>query len=348
MVVVRSRSIALPNGTDAQLFTLGAGTGLTVTLSDLGATLIAISAPDRDGGVDNVLLGSHDLADYPVAGSARSHHYLGATCGRFANRIAGARFVLDGHEYRVAANDPPHHLHGGVVGFDALRWNAQLVTDGVTMQLESADGDQGFPGTLTVQATFRIIDGDTLEIAYEATSDRPTHVNLTSHGYFNLAGRDSITAADHLLTIAADRYLPIAPDAIPLGTLEPVVGTPFDFRTPRAIGERIDADHPQIEAGDGYNHCFALDTPRLDRTSAVLSHRGSGRRMAIATSVPGLQLYSGNALPDDGLARGRRSGVAIEAQHFPDTPNRPGFPATRLDPGETWRSVTRLTFSADG
>lgn len=347
MVTVTSRSAALPTGGEATVFTLDAAPHLVVTLSDFGATLMSIAAPDRAGRIGHVLLGCDDIAAYPSAGAPGAHHYLGATCGRFANRIAGARFMLDGTEHRVTANEPPHHLHGGSAGFDRKCWDAEVLADGVALRLVSPDGDEGFPGTLSVEATFRIIDDATLEIAYRATTDRPTHVNLASHGYFNLAGRQSTTIADHHLAIAAARYLPIASDGIPLGTVEPVAGTPFDFRTAHMIGERIDAGHEQLRAGDGYNHCFALDAPFLDITSAVLSHHGSGRRMAIATTAPGLQLYSGNALPDDGLTHGRRSGIAIEAQYFPDSPNREGFPTTRLDPGETWRSVTRLTFSAD-
>ena len=344
---IACEDVRLPDGRAAACWRLDAPGGIAVTLSTLGATLLAIEAPDRAGRRGAVLAGPGDPRRLPAGGAPGSHHYPGATCGRFANRIAHARFRLDGAEHRVAANQPPHHLHGGFAGFDRRIWDVEPLADGVAFHLVSPDGDQGFPGRLEVTARFRLLDPYRLSIAYRAVSDRPTHVNLASHGYFNLAsgaGGGEGAVGSHRLRVAASRYLPIAPDGIPLGPPAPVEGTPFDFRAARALAPGLASDDPQIIAGDGYNHCLLLDAPGLERPVARLHDPASGRVLTLATTAPGLQLYSGNALDGTGGLGPRRSAFALEAQHWPDSPNRPDYPSTRLDPGGCYVSETILGF----
>lgn len=314
-------------------------------VSDLGATLMRIVAPDRDGRLADVLLGHDHPGDYPAGGAPGSDARMGGTCGRFANRIAGAAFTIDGKRHRLAVNDGPNHLHGGPRAFHQAIWRvAQAGHRGVTMRHHSPDGDQGYPGALDATATFALDDDGELAIVYEARTTRPTHVNLVSHGYFNLSGSAGTTMLDHLLRIGATHMLEIGADSIPTGRLLPVADTAFDFTSPRPIGERIDAADAQIARGDGYNHNYVLRGQGL-REAATLHHPTSGRMLTVATDRPGLQLYSGNAL--DG-AFIRREGVCLEAQAWPDSPNRASFPPTRLDPGATYRSETRLRFSVAG
>lgn len=354
MIDIRQHSAPLADGRVAEVHVLAAPGGLRVAIGSLGATLLTIDAPDSSGARGPVLLGSADPARYPAAGAAGTDACFGATCGRFANRIAGARFELDGAVHRLAANEPPNQLHGGPRGFHHALWRAERCVDGVRFHHHSPDGDQGFPGALDAVAEYRLVAPSTLAIRYLATTSRPTHVNLVSHGYFNLSGVPGSSIEGHQLEIAAARYLPIDARALPLGAPRPVAGTPFDFRTPRRVGDAIDADDPQIRAGDGYNHNFVLDRPGIAHRAALLRDPASGQTLAVHTDQPGLQFYSGNALdgsfaPAPGAPGfGRRSGLCLEAQHWPDSPNRPGYPSTRLDPGETYRSETQLRFGSDG
>lgn len=354
MIHVHPRPAPLPDGRTATVYRLHAEGGIAVEVASLGATLLTIAAPDRAGVPAPVLLGSGDPARYPAAGAAGPDAYLGATCGRFANRIAGARFTLDGVEHILAANEAPNQLHGGPTGFHRALWDAEPLPDGVRLRHRSPHGDQGFPGTLDAVAEFRLIDPHTLAIRYRATTDRPTHVNLVSHGYFNLSGDAATPILDHRLEIAADAYLPIDAQALPLGGPSPVAGTPFDFRTPRRIGDAIDGEDAQLRVGDGYNHNFVLRRPGLSAPAARLHDPASGRTLTLHTDQPGLQLYSGNALDGSFSSApgapgyGRRSGLCLEAQHWPDSPNRPDFPATRLDPGESYVSETWLRFGSEG
>lgn len=305
---------------------------------DVGASLRVLEVPDREGRPANVVLGWQALADY--LGPPR---YYGAVVGRYANRIGGARFVLDGTEHRIAANDGANSLHSGPDGFDQRRWRIVAQSPvSVTFALESPDGDNGFPGTLHAQVRYTL-EEDGLAIALRATTDRATVCNLTQHAYFNLAGEASgTTILDHRLRIAASRITPVDAGLIPLRDFAGVAGTPFDFRTPRAIREAIDAEDAQLALGQGYDHNWVLDgdAGRVRRI-ATLYDPGSGRVLDLESSKPGLQFYAGNHLiggapGTSGRVYPRRGGLCLEPQYFPDSPNRPDFPSARLAPGETY------------
>ncbi len=339
---------ALPDGTAVEAITLANGT-LSVTVLTYGATLQALHAPDRNGTMADVLLGSDDLPGY-----LNQTAYFGATIGRYANRIAHGRFTLDGQAHQLPLNNGPNTLHGGVAGFDRAVWKVAAVSDsGVTLAHASPDGDQGFPGTLEATATFAL-EGNALTIDYAATTDRPTIVNLTNHAYFNLSGQGSILA--HRLTIPADAYTPVDATLIPTGELRTVAGTAFDFRAPRAIGDHVrDGADAQLAYGRGYDHNWALTAGQTaePKLAARLEDPASGRALDLLSTEPGLQVYSGNFL--DGTFAGKggqlyRMGdaVALEPQKFPDSPNQPGFPSARLDPGSTYRHRIVYRLSADG
>ncbi|WP_447752656.1 aldose epimerase family protein [Sphingopyxis fribergensis] len=335
----------LPGGETVAHVMLSRPGGISVGVSTLGATITGIWAPGRDGARANVVLGFDDLAGYLAPEYQASYPYFGATIGRFANRIRGAAFDIEGIPYSLRANEGANQLHGGR-GFDRAIWADRINGDALHLDLVSPDGDQGYPGTLHVSAIFSLPADDELAVRYEARTDRATHVNLTSHGYFNLAGRDAPGIADHHLQIHADAYTPIDGDALPTGEIATVDGTPFDLRQPQRIGTLIDAAHPQINLGDGYNHNFVLNGAASKlRPAARLYDPASGRVMELATSAPGLQVYSGNALTEP-VAR-RRQALALEPQHFPDAPNIPAFPTTLLRPGELYASETRFRFSVD-
>lgn len=349
-MIVTREPLALVDGRQAERFVLDAG-GIRVTIASLGATLLAIDAPDRAGAMANVILGDADLSRYPSAGAMVPDAYLGATCGRVANRIRHARFVLDGETHRLAANEGTHQLHGGPDGFHRRIWTAAPVSRGVRMVLESNDGDQGFPGTLQATATFTLVDANTLLITYRATTDRPTHVNLVTHPYFNLRGDGRGKIEDHVLRINAQRFLPIDDEALPTGMFANVTDTPFDFRVPTRIGDQINSPCSQLDLARGYNHCLIIDgLPGQMRTAAMLYEPTSGRTLELGTDQPGLHLYSADWL-DGGLDHrpgreraGPRSALCLEAEALPDAANFPHMPSTRLDPGEVYRSRTMLRF----
>jgi aldose 1-epimerase len=307
-----------------------------------GATLTALRTPDRHGRFENIVLGFDALEPY-LAGTP----YFGATIGRYANRIAGARFELDGRQYKLAANDGRNHLHGGARGFDKVVWNARPFTDpeaaGVIFSHLSADGDEGYPGELTVETTYQLTDDDRLVIDYRATTTKPTHVNLTHHSYFDLGGDALREITGHELMIDADRFTPVNAELIPTGELLDVAGTPFDFRTPHAIGARVEENDAQLRLAGGYDHNFVLNKPAPDALTraAIVSEPESGRAMEVWTTEPGLQFYSGNSLT---APFKRRSGLCLEPQHFPNAPNEPRFPSTILRPGEEYRSRTEFRF----
>ena len=353
---VRSSVGALADGTEVCATTLTNARGTAVRVADYGGTVLSILAPDRHGALADIVLG-HDAIDAYRAGDA----YLGAIVGRYANRIAGGRFEIDGTPYRLGTNDGAHHLHGGTRGFDAVVWEAEAFAHpgaaGVLLRHTSPDGDQGYPGRLCVTATYTLTDGDALVVDLHATTDAPTPVNLSTHSYFNLTGRAGAgaTVLGHRLTVDADAFLPVDSGRIPTGELRPVAGTPFDFRWPRAVGAEIDAGAPQLACAGGYDHCFVLDRPAGDaalRFAARLAEPESGRVLEVFTTEPGLQVYSGNSLrpappADGGAGFAPRTGLALEPQHFPDSPNRPAFPPTVLRPGQTYRSQTVLAFGSD-
>ncbi len=274
---------------------------------------------------------------------------MGATIGRYANRIAGGRFVLEGHEYQLAKNDGPNHLHGGIRGFDKVIWQAEPFSQpsgiGVRFSYLSPDGEEGYPGNLSCRVTYLLTNDCQLEISYQATTDRPTHLNLTNHSYFNLSAGARSNILDHELQIVASAFTPVNETLIPTGEIKPVAGTPFDFRQPVRIGERID------QVPGGYDHNFVLDNKGELAVVARVFEPDSGRKLELLTTEPGLQFYSGNFL--DGTIRGKggkiygpRSAFCLESQHFPDSPNQPHFPSTILRPGEVFKSTTIFRFSS--
>jgi aldose 1-epimerase len=338
-----------PDGHDVTAYTLDNGRGMTVRAMTYGATILAIDVPDAAGRVGDVVLGFDSLAPYLTRSP-----YFGAVVGRYANRIARGRFTLDGREYRLAINDPPNTLHGGVRGFDKAVWDAvpfrRAGAAGVTFTYVSPDGEEGYPGTLTVHVTYTLTPDDRLTVDYDATTDRATVVNLSQHSYFNLAGEGSGDVLGERLQLFASRYTPVDSTLIPTGVVAPVEGTPFDFRVPTPIGSRIAAADTQLLYGKGYDHNFVLDRdgPGLVRAARV-TDPGSGRTLDIATDQPGVQFYSGNFLDGTILGKGghvyrHRSALVLETQHFPDSPNHPEFPGTVLRPGERFTSRTVYRF----
>ena len=325
---------------------------VTVDLLDLGASLHSVRCPDRRGRTADVVVSPHDIAER--LGAAR---YLGATAGRYANRIGGAVLPGPGGPYRLDANEDGSTLHGGAGGFDNRTWSARPAGDGsragVEFRLTSPAGDQGFPGTLEASVTYTLGGDGDLRIDYEATADAPTVVNLTNHAYWNLAPDTDSTVLDHELQVAADHYTRVDPRLLPLpGPPEPVGGTPFDLRDPRGLRTALQASDEQLRlGGGGFDHNWVLRarTPGTAAPAAVLRHAASGRQLECLTTEPGLQVYTGNHF--DGSFRDRNyrpvvrhRGVALETQHFPDSPNRPDFPPTWLVPGEVYRSTTVYRF----
>ncbi len=333
------------SGEPLQLFKLSSGT-LRVEITNLGAAITSLFAPDRNGVYADVVLGYNTAAEY----EADRKNYFGAIAGRYANRIAAGRFAIDGEHFQIPCNNGEATLHGGPEGFDRKVWAARAIADGVELTLTSPDGDMGYPGTLAVTVRYTLA-GDALHIAYTATTSKPTVVNLTNHAYFNLAGEASGTHLAQRIRIDADRYLPIDRNSIPLGEQAPVAGTPFDLRAPVFIGARLAEDDPQLEIARGYDHNFVLNTPGPElHFAAEVVDPENGRRMVVETTEPGIQFYSGNFL--DGSFTGkagkpyeRNAGFCLETQHFPDSPNVPEYPSTVLRPGDTFRSETVYAFS---
>ncbi len=343
-----------PDGETVDLITLRSPSGIELDVSTYGGIVTRLLASDRDGNLADVVLGHESLEAY-LAGTP----YFGAIVGRYGNRIAGGRFTVDGTEYALATNNGPNHLHGGDRGFDKVVWSAEPYSNdseaGVVLTYVSPDGDEGYPGELSVRVTYALTTTGDLRIDYEATTDAPTVVNLTHHGYWNLAGHGAGYILGHELTVQADRFTPVDEGLIPTGELRPVESTPFDFREATAIGDRIEADDEQLSFGGGYDHNFVLNGWEHDgalRSAAILRDPVSGRKMEVLTTEPGLQFYSGNFLDGTDVGKGgvvyeHRSGLCLETQHFPDSPNQPDFPSTVLRPGETYRSTTVYRFSAE-
>jgi len=339
-----------PAGEAVELITLTNSHGVELRAMTYGAIIVSLKVPDRSGTIGDVVLGYDSLAGY-----VKSSPYFGAVVGRYANRIAKGKFKLDATTYTLAVNNGPNALHGGLKGFDKVVWQADAAHTAqgnrVTFRYVSKDGEEGYPGTLAASVSYTLTDANEVQIAYEATTDKATPVNLTQHSYFNLAGSGDILG--HQLTIHADRFVPVDSTLIPTGTLAPVAGTPFDFTTAHAVGERINASDEQINHGGGYDHTFVLNRPDTGLVlAAVLQEPTSGRRLEVRTTEPGIQFYTGNFLDGtlrgkDGVAYARRTGLCLESHHFPDSPNQPNFPSTILRPGETYRSRTTWTFGVD-
>jgi aldose 1-epimerase len=323
--------------------------GMTVRFIPYGGSVVSIDVPDRHGALRDVVLGYDALAGYE-----NDHRYLGALIGRYANRIARGRFTLDGRVHTVTINDGPNHLHGGRRGFNKVPWDVTPFegATGALLTYTSVTGDEGYPGTLSASVMLTLTDDNALVFEYAAITDEPTPVNLTHHGYFNLAGHDAGDVRAHELTIAASRFTPVDSELIPTGELRDVTGTPFDFRVPRLIGAALDVPDEQLGLGNGFDHNFVLDRSSEDEGlafAARLYEPASGRVLEIHTTEPGLQFYSGVALAGvggkDGVVYGANAGVALETQHFPDSPNQSAFPSTILRPGEGYTSRTVYRFS---
>jgi len=344
------------DGKPVELFTLTNAHDVEVRAMTYGATIVWLHAPDREGHLDDIVLGYPTLAGY-LAQSP----YFGAIVGRYGNRIAKGRFTLDGKTYQLATNNGPNHLHGGVKGFDKVVWSAEPAeTDSsaaVTFSYISPAGEEGYPGTLHARVTYTLTDRNELRVEYVATTDQATPVNLTQHSYFNLAGAGTRDILGHELMIAADRYTPVDATLIPTGEIAPVAGTPFDFRTPTAIGARIDQPDVQLQNGKGYDHNWVLNRASAAEGALVLAARviepTTGRTLDVFTTEPGIQFYSGNFLDGtitgkDGRVYRHRYGFCLETQHFPDSPNHPNFPSTILRPGREYRSTTVFQFGVSG
>lgn len=350
---VRTVFGTLPDGRSVEEVTLTNGKGITARILSWGALLRSLDVPDRSGKAADVVLGYNDLASYLTKGS-----YFGVSVGRYANRIRAGRFTLDGQTYTLATNDGPNALHGGAAGFDKRLWTITAVKGGaapsVTLRYVSPDGEEGYPGTLTATATYTLDATDTLTVTYEATTDKPTIVNLTNHSFFNLAGEGSgRSILDQTLTIPAERFTPVDATLIPTGAYLPVAGTPFDFRKPTVIGARIrDGRDEQIVRARGYDHNWVVtDAPTAEpHLVARVEDPESGRILEVASNQPGVQFYAGNFLNatvvgKSGLAYRQSDALALEPELFPDTPNQPAFGSARLDPGKTYRNVIAYRFS---
>ncbi len=328
-----------PEGAAITQYTLQNESGMKVSLINLGATVTSVEVPDREGKLANVTLNFPDLDGYLKNGP-----YFGGICGRFANRIANARFTLEGNEYNLFKNNGEHTLHGGKTGFNKLVWKAAPFetpgSAGVNFELVSPDGDEGYPGQLTVRVSYALNTKNELAISYEATTDKATVLNLTNHCYWNLAGAGNGTVLGEILELKCDKYLPVDEGGIPTGELAAVNGTAMDFSKPHAIGDAI---AQTVNGHGGYDHCYVVNgTPGELRPAAKVIDPSSGRGMEILTTEPGIQFYTGNFL--NGTAENgnavQHGAFCLEAQHFPDSPNRPEFPTTTLKPGETYKQTT--------
>lgn len=330
-------------------YTLVNSKGMEVRLTNYGARITAIKVPDRDGKMADVILGHNNVEEYI---NAEDRPYFGCVVGRYGNRIAKGKFTLDGKEYKLATNNGENHLHGGNIGFDKQVWCAQPQGDNtVVFTFKSHDGEEGYPGNLNIKVTYTLTDENELKIAYLATTDKPTPINLTNHAYFNLAGEGSGTILDHELMINADTFTPSDSGLIPTGEFRPVKGTPFDFTVSKPIGRDIKQKNTQLKYGNGYDHNFVLNKGKGGMTlAAVLYEPKSGRVMETWTDQPGVQCYSGNFL--NGCLTGKsgkkypfRGGLCLETQHYPDSPNHKNFPSTILKPGEEYKTTTVYKFS---
>ena len=358
--ITKSSFGQLGDGTQIDRYTL-ANRAMKVSIITYGGIIQELWAPDRRGRQANVTLGFADLAGYTTPRGdpgTPNPAYFGAIIGRYGNRIGGARFTLDGKTYQLDVNNGPNSLHGGFMGFDKRVWNAEPFTRrgvvGLKLTRTSPDLEGGYPGTLDVSVEYTLDRRNNLRMHYTAETDKPTVVNLTNHAYWNLSGEGTGTIYDHQLTLHASGYTPVDETLIPTGALDPVAGTPFDFRSPHAIGARIRNNDEQLVFGRGYDHNWVLNRAAGSRNmirAANLRDPSSGRILTIRTTEPGIQFYSGNFLDGtlygtSGHAYRQSDGLALETQHYPDSPNKPNFPSTRLDPGQTYDTTTIYAFSA--
>jgi aldose 1-epimerase len=336
------------DGVAVSLYTLRNSKGAEVSICNYGGLVTSLKVPDRNGQFGDVVLGYDDLASY-----IKDSPYFGAMIGRYGNRIAKGKFTLDGKQYTLAVNNGVNALHGGLKGFDKVVWEPRILAspEGPSLELryESKDGEEGYPGNLSVMAVYTLTEDNALKLEYTATTDKDTVVNLTQHSYFNLAGKGDIL--NHQVMIPADKFTPVDSTLIPTGELRPVDGTPFDFRTATAIGARIGQDDQQLKFGNGYDHNWVLNKPmgQLGLMARVYEPT-SGRVLEVSSTEPGLQFYTGNFL--DGTLKGKggwvyqfRNAFAMEPQHFPDSPNQPNFPSVVLKPGQVYKHTLLYKFS---
>jgi len=340
----------LPNGKIVNEYMLTNKHGMVVKVINLGGIITSILAPDRDGNQGDVVLGFESLDEY-----INDTHYIGAIVGRTANRIAGASFTLDGNTYKLSCNNNTNNHHGGAEGFNKKLWNVERVENGRGESLKltyfSKDGEEGFPGNLLVMVVYTLTDNNELTVDYSATTDKKTVVNLTQHSYFNLSAGKKKDILSHDLLVSASLFLATNALQVPTGELRDVANTAFDFRKSTRIADKIDADDEQIKFGAGIDHTWVVDRklPGTLDLACTLSEEGSGRKMSVYTTEPGVQIYSGNYLDGAGKGKGgerytRRYGIGLETQHFPNSPNQPSFPSIELSPGDTFRSQTLFKF----
>jgi aldose 1-epimerase len=338
----------LSSGEKIYSYTLVNSNGMSAEIINYGASVVKLKVPDRNGKIEDVILGYDNLNGY-VEGNS----FLGGIVGRYGNRINKGHFTLDGEDYQLTVNEGNNHLHGGVKGFHKVAWDAKVIgsnSNSLQLTYVSRDKEEGYPGTVTIIVMYNLTDENALEIDYKATTDKPTVINPTSHCYFNLTGSPENTILDHLLMINADRFTPVNDESITTGELRNVENTPMDFRIPTAIGSHIDDDDEQLENGSGYDHNWVLNNNgKINLAASVYDHKSS-RYMEVLTNEPGIQFYSGNFL--DGTIKGkygiyykRRTAFCLECQHFPDSPNKKNFPSVVLRPGETDRKTTIYKFS---
>ena len=338
------------DSTNVDIYTLTNNNGMKVRITNYGGIIQYLSAPDKNGKYEDIVLGYDDLDSY-----IKATPYFGAIVGRFGNRISSGKFTLDEVEYTLAQNDGINHLHGGIKGFDKIIWKATPIKniDSVTLKLEylSNDGEEGYPGNLNITVIYTLADDDALKIEYHAVTDKKTHINLTNHSYFNLTANFNNNILDHELWLNADKYIPIDPTAIPLGIIDPVADTPFDFTTSKKISKNILDDNQQLKNGIGYDHCLVFEnSDGKVKLQATVYEEESGRLMEVFTDQSAVQFYVGNYLDGSNIGKGNlpyhyRTGLCLETEHYPDSPNQPQFPSTILEPGEVYSTTTIYKFS---
>ncbi len=336
-------------GTEVALYTLINDHGMKVSITNYGGIVVSLFTPDRYGDVGDVVLGFDTIEEYE-----KHNPYFGCLVGRFGNRIANGKFILDGPTYTLAQNDGNNHLHGGLKGFDKKVWisKAKETEEGPALVLKytSPDGEEGYPGTLTVKVIYTLTNDNALKIKYTASTDKKTVINLTNHSYFNLSAGKSTTILDHTMMINADQFTPVDETLIPTGELRSVSNTPLDFRSPTPIGSRINDDDTQLNFGGGYDHNWVINGKANElRVAARVYDDSSGRAMEVLTTEPAIQCYAGNMLPTmigkNQMTCVKRGGLCLETQHYPDSPNKPNFPSTALVPGDTYQTTTIYKFS---
>lgn len=351
-IVMKTSFGQLADGTPIDLYTLTNANGCEMKITNYGCIIVSLMVPDRASHMGDVVLGYETIEEY-----IENNPYFGAVVGRYGNRIGGAKFTLDGVEYQLAANDGKNHLHGGLKGFDKVLWTGEEISGregpAVKFSYLSKDGEEGYPGNLSVEIIYTLTADNSLKIEYSATTDKKTVLNPTHHSYFNLAGAGSADILGHEMMINADQFIPTRPDLIPTGELASVKGTPFDFNTPTAIGDRIGQNDEQLRRGGGFDHCWVLNKSgenSLDLGARVYEP-STGRVLELYTTEPGVQFYSGNFLDGSNVGKGGkayqyRSALCLEPQHFPDSPNQPQFPSVVLTPENTYSKTTIYKFSA--